>query len=122
MCGLSAVWYVSLKFWSDSPNNCIKIFELATNEPLFPLGTFGLSAEQIDEEHICLINQLLDGDSYMNGTFMKHLTDRLPPNFGAKNVQRLASLLWLMLERDPQKRMSTASLLDQPLLIEEIEG
>ncbi|RJE23790.1 Serine protein kinase [Aspergillus sclerotialis] len=111
-------WNAGIDIWALG---CL-IFELATNEPLFPSGTFGLSAEQIDEEHIYLISQLLDGNGYMNETFVKHLTDRLPPDFGAKNVQRLASLLWLMLERDPEKRMPTAKLLDQPFLIEEIES
>lgn len=30
----------------------VKLFELATNEPLFPVGSFGLTAEQIDQEYI----------------------------------------------------------------------
>lgn len=103
------------------PSDLRKIFELATNEPLFPLGTFGLSAEQLDEEHIYLISQLLDDDGHINETFIKHLTDRLAPDFGAKNIQRLASLLWLMLQQDPTKRTSTAKLLRHPFLVAEIE-
>jgi serine/threonine-protein kinase SRPK3 len=81
---------------------------LATNEPLFPLGTFGLSAEQIDEEQLCLISQLLDEHTNMNKIFVKHLTDRLHPEFGANNIQRFASLLCMMLQQDPKKRTSTA--------------
>lgn len=103
-------------------SNLRKIFELATNEPLFPLGTFGLSAEQLDEEHLQLISQLLDGNGHMNETFVKHLTDRLPPDFGAQNIQHLASLLWLMLQQDPTKRTTTAKLLSHPFLVAEIEG
>ncbi|KAL4778592.1 serine protein kinase [Aspergillus varians] len=92
-----------------------------TNEPLFPLGIFGLSAEQIDEEHLGLISQLLGGGGHMNEAFVKHLTDRLPPDFGVGNIQNLASFLWLMLQQEPQKRISTAELLGHPFLTEEIE-
>jgi hypothetical protein len=53
---------------------------LATNEPLLPLGTFGLSAEQIDEEQLCLISQLLDEHINMNKTFVKHLRTGCTPN------------------------------------------
>jgi hypothetical protein len=99
------------------PSDLHRIFELATNEPLFPLGTFGLSAGRIDEEHLCLISQLLDGQDSMNKTFVKHLTDRLPPEFGSKNIQRLASLLSLMLQQDPKKGTLIADLLSHPFLV-----
>ncbi|KAF9890044.1 hypothetical protein FE257_006724 [Aspergillus nanangensis] len=111
-------WNAGIDVWALG---CL-IFELATNEPLFPLGTFGLSAEQIDEEHLYLLSQMLDGCDNMNETFVKHLTDRLAPEFGAENIQRLASLLSLMLQQDPKKRTSTAELLSHPFLVAEIEG
>jgi serine/threonine-protein kinase SRPK3 len=96
-----------------------KIFELATNEPLFPLGTFGLTAEEGDQEHIRLISQLLDKECSSRDIFTKYLMDRLPPDFGAENIQRLASFLWSMLRPDPQTRMSTTELLKHPFLIGE---
>ncbi|KAL4791932.1 hypothetical protein BDV19DRAFT_369377 [Aspergillus venezuelensis] len=58
----------------------------------------------------------------MNETFVKHLTDRLAPEYGANNIQRLASLFSLMLRQDPKKRTSTAELLCHPLLVAKIEG
>ncbi|KAL6229441.1 hypothetical protein BDW75DRAFT_249664 [Aspergillus navahoensis] len=111
-------WNAGIDVWALG---CL-IFELATNEPLFPLGAFGLSAGQIDKEHLCLISQLLDGHDNMNEAFVKHLTDRLPPEFGAKNIQRLTSFLQLMLHQDPKKRTSTAELPSHPFLVPEIEG
>ncbi|PYH88660.1 serine protein kinase [Aspergillus ellipticus CBS 707.79] len=111
-------WNASIDAWALG---CL-ICELATNEPLFPLGIFGLSAEQIDHEHLSLIGGLLDGDGQINETFVKHLTDRLPPDFGAENIQHLASFLGLMLQQDPLKRMSTVELLKHPFLVGDIEG
>ncbi|KAL4733021.1 kinase-like domain-containing protein [Aspergillus similis] len=111
------VWALGCLVCSPGPLNTItpcdsrKVFELATNEPLFPLGTFGLSAEQINEEHLGLISQMLNENGQMDEAFVKHLKDRLPPNFGARNIHCLASFLWSMLQQDPQKRMSTAELL-----------
>jgi serine/threonine-protein kinase SRPK3 len=93
-----------------------KTFELATNKPLFPLGTFGLSKEQIDEEHLGLINRLLGDDDSVNKTFMQHLTDKLPANFGGANIESFASLLRFMLQQDPQKRISAARLLKHAFL------
>ncbi|PKX99621.1 serine protein kinase [Aspergillus novofumigatus IBT 16806] len=89
-------WDAGIDIWTLG---CL-VFELATNEPLFPLGTFGLTAEEIDQEHINLISQLLGED-----------------DFGAENVQRLASFLSSMLRPDPLKRMSTTELLKHPFLI-----
>lgn len=95
-----------------------KIFELATNEPLFPLETFGLTAEQIDQEHLYLVDQMLDKNGQMDKCFIEYLTDRLPSDFGAGNIQHLASYLVLMLQRDPQRRLTTTKLLNQPFLTE----
>ena len=84
--------------------------------PLFPLGTFGLTAEQIDEEHLYLIGQVLDKNNQTGDTFTQYLTDRLPADFGAENLERLASFLSGMLQEKAQKRMSTAELLRHPFL------
>ncbi|ODM19794.1 hypothetical protein SI65_04780 [Aspergillus cristatus] len=71
-------WDAGIDIWALG---CL-IFELATNEPLFPVGSFGLTAEQIDQEHIYLVDQVLDKDVQMHECLMKHLMDRLPSNFG----------------------------------------
>ncbi|OOO05666.1 protein kinase [Aspergillus oryzae] len=105
-------WDVGIDIWTLGR----LIFELATNEPLFPLGTFGLTAEQIDEEHLYLIGQVLDKNNQTGDTFTQYLTDRLPADFGAENLERLASFLSGMLQEKAQKRMSTAELLRHPFL------
>ncbi|GIJ97978.1 hypothetical protein Aspvir_000086 [Aspergillus viridinutans] len=107
-------WDAGIDIWTLG---CL-IFELATNEPLFPLGTFGLTAEEVDQEHINLISQLLGENDHLHESFTKYLMDRLPSDFGAENIQRLASFLWLMLRPDPQKRISTTKLLNHPFLID----
>lgn len=85
---------------------------------MFPLGSFGLTDEQVDEEHIDLISQLLGEDGHVSESFVRHLTDRLPPDFGAENIQNLASFLWSTLHQDPQLRVTTSTLLNHPFLFE----
>ncbi|EDN02332.1 predicted protein [Histoplasma mississippiense (nom. inval.)] len=48
-------------------------------------GSFGLTAEQIDKEHTYRISQLLDENGQMHENFRKHLTDRLPYDFGSNS-------------------------------------
>ncbi|KAL3443559.1 serine protein kinase [Aspergillus insuetus] len=109
-------WGSSIDIWALS---CI-IFELATNEPLFPLRTFVVSKEQIDEEHLDLISRLLGDKGDVDETLIHRLRDRRPSDFGTTNTQGLASFLWAMLQQDPQKRGSTAELLHQPFLTQQI--
>lgn len=80
--------------------------------------TWGLTDEQANEDHISRIDRILKKDGQVLESFMKHLTERLPSDFGTQNVQRLASFLLLMLELDPSRRMSTTRLLDHPFLVE----
>ncbi|RAQ48421.1 hypothetical protein AFGD_008417 [Aspergillus flavus] len=105
-------WDVGIDIWTLGR----LIFELATNEPLFPLGTFGLTAEQIDKEHLYLIGQVLDKNNQTGDTFTQYLTDRLPADFGAENLERLVSFISGMLQENAQQRMSTAELLRHPFL------
>ncbi|KLJ08549.1 hypothetical protein EMPG_16024 [Blastomyces silverae] len=112
------VWDSAIDIWTLG---CL-IFQLATNEPLFPLGTFGLTAEQIDKEHIYQMSQLLDENGQMGETFTKHLTDRLPSDFGAENIQHLALFLSLMLQQNPEMRMPAAGLLNHVFLVGEPES
>ncbi|OJD14707.1 CMGC/SRPK protein kinase [Emergomyces pasteurianus Ep9510] len=111
-------WDASIDIWALV---CL-IFQLSTKEPLFPLGSFGLTAEQIDEELTYHINQLFDENDQMHENFTKHLTDRLPSDFGVENVQHLVSFLSLMLQQNPQRRMPTTKLLNHPFLVGEADG
>ncbi|EDN03941.1 hypothetical protein I7I51_05199 [Histoplasma capsulatum] len=111
-------WDARIDIWALG---CL-VFELATNEPLFPLGSFGLTAEQIDEEHAYRISQLLGKNGQGHENLTKHLTERLPYDFGAENVEHLASFLWLMLQQNPQRRMPTTKLLNHLFLVGEPGG
>lgn len=101
---------------SSLSNSCGKIFELATNEPLFPLDAFGLTREEIDKEHETLISQILCLNSQGDQELTRYLTDRLPNDFGAENVRNLTSFLLLMLQISPQRRLSAKSLLYTPFV------
>lgn len=92
-------------------NPSVKLFELATNEPLFPLDTFGLTRDDIDNNHCSLIDQRLDSNSLRNEKFRGHLRDRLPDNFGAESLEALASFLLLVLQIDPRERLPAKDLL-----------
>ncbi|KAL4733839.1 kinase-like protein [Aspergillus similis] len=87
------------------------LFELATNEPLFPLDTFGLTREDVDNDHYSLINQILDPNSQRDEKFTGYLRDRLPDNFSAECVETLASFLLLMLRINPRERLPARDLL-----------
>lgn len=93
----------------------MKIFELATNEPLFPLMSFGLTREQIDEEHYTLINKVIDDDPANNRCFTAYLKEKLP-HCREEDVMSLVSFLGSMLQRDLHSRKSTTALLCHPFL------
>jgi serine/threonine protein kinase len=95
----------------------VKIFELATNEPLFPVETetFGLSCKQIDDQHEKLLHQI-DNDNH----FTAYLSDRLPSDFDDEGTRLFASFLLSMLRRLPQKRKATTDLLSHSFLRAEV--
>ncbi|RAH67894.1 serine protein kinase [Aspergillus aculeatinus CBS 121060] len=97
------------------------LFELATNEPLFPLDTFRLTRKEIENDHCSLINQRLSSNSQGDENFMRYLSDRLPISFGAKNVKTLASFLSHMLQVSPRDRLSASDLLQTPFLLSEFQ-
>lgn len=76
---------------------------------------FGLTQDEIDKEHECLISQLLDSSR----RFTTHLADRLIDDFGADNLERLTDFLLLMLSRSP-KRPSAKQLLSTPFLADQV--
>ncbi|OJI81370.1 hypothetical protein ASPTUDRAFT_32781 [Aspergillus tubingensis CBS 134.48] len=93
------------------------IFELATNEPLFPLDTFGITREDIDNDHCILIEKRL-GSNNQDAEFAEYLRERLPENFGAENVESLASFLLCILQIDPRERLSAKELLRTPFMLD----
>ncbi|KAI9847584.1 MAG: hypothetical protein M1837_002158 [Sclerophora amabilis] len=107
------VWDARIDVWALG---CL-IFQLATNEPLFAMGSFGLTKEQINEEHKNLIRQILDDDNVMHDSFDAYLSERLPSDFGTESSQSLASFLRSMLQRDPHARKPTAELLRHPFIV-----
>ncbi|KAI2852127.1 hypothetical protein CBS147321_2583 [Aspergillus niger] len=105
-------WDWTIDIWALG---CL-IFELATNESLFPLGTFGIPKEEINKEHLKLIDEKLS-DPAGRAEFAAYLADRLPDDFGAENVQVLAKFLLLMLQVSPGERPSTKVLLDHAFTV-----
>ncbi|PWY63312.1 serine protein kinase [Aspergillus eucalypticola CBS 122712] len=95
------------------------IFEFATNEPLFPLDTFGLTREEIDNDHLSFIEQRLGSNNQKDGDFRLYLEERLPENFGAGNVETLTSFLSLMLQKDPHERLPAKELLQTQFMTDE---
>lgn len=76
----------------------IKIFEFATNEPLFPLMPFSLTREQIDHDHTTLIAEVIDDSSTYTGRFATYLMDRLKSDFRQESMRNLAVFLESMLQ------------------------
>ncbi|GKZ35375.1 hypothetical protein AbraIFM66950_006003 [Aspergillus brasiliensis] len=101
-------WDWTIDIWALG---CL-IFELATNEPLFPLCTFGIPREEVNQEHLELIDERLSDPAGLAG-FAGYLAERLPGDFGAENAQRLAMFLLLMLRVNREERPSTEDLLGQ---------
>lgn len=76
--------------------------------------SFGLTSEQIDEEHYTLINEVIDDDPE-HRRFTTYLKDKLP-HFREEDVVNLAAFLGSMLQRDPHSRKSTTALLRHPFI------
>ncbi|KAI1915100.1 hypothetical protein LOZ12_003274 [Ophidiomyces ophidiicola] len=91
------------------------IFQLAPDEPLFPIGSFGMTAEQFDEAHKDLIAEFIDKDFT---SFMGYLRERLPQESRLEDIQGFVSFLCCMLQNDPQQRQSATQLLKHSWLQE----
>ena len=99
---------------------CVKVFYFATNEPMFPVVKWGLTDEEVDQNHWYHISRIFKTDEPVHESFLRYLKGKLP-NFGSRNIQRLVSFLLLMMEQDPRKRMPTTKLLEHPFLVENPE-
>ncbi|CAG8019640.1 unnamed protein product [Penicillium nalgiovense] len=93
----------------------IKLFQLATNEPLFALTEFGCTSDELKRS---LRSVILNFVGAGRDQFAVYLGERLPPHFGANNADKLSSFLWSMLQQNPQDRSSMSDLLFHPFLSE----
>lgn len=91
-----------------------QVFQLATNEPLFPLESFGCTVDETYEILGDLMHKFIGNGSQQ---FAVYLSERLPEDFGVDNLEKLAHLLWTMLQERPQDRKSLAVLLNDPFLV-----
>ena len=107
-------------FVMSEPPNHVEIFEFATNEPLFTLNTFGVTAECVNEEHESLISDRVGNDGRDCGVFSNYLKQRLPSTFGEKDIQPFTAFLRSMLQTNPRQRISSAQLLRHPWLVEDL--
>ncbi|KAJ5274333.1 hypothetical protein N7497_004933 [Penicillium chrysogenum] len=103
-------WDSKIDIWALG---CL-IFQLATNEALFPLMSFGCVAEEMREDLRALIQHIM-GRGYEN--FAIHVGERLPSDFGSKDIEDLASFLASMLQQSPGRRSSTRALLEDQFLV-----
>ncbi|KAJ5086551.1 serine protein kinase [Penicillium alfredii] len=103
-------WNEKIDIWTLG---CL-IFQLATNEPLFPLESFGCTADEIHQLLISRLHTFIEGGS---DSFAVYLEERLPSDFGTESVEQLVHFLWSMLQENPQDRPSAAALLEHPFLV-----
>lgn len=95
-------------------NRDTQIFQLATNEPLFPLDSFGCSVDEVHRNVESVTQKLIENGSQK---FAAYNSEKLPNNFGIENVAQLAYFLWSMLQENPQNRKPTTALLDHPFIV-----
>ncbi|KAJ5580230.1 uncharacterized protein N7459_006215 [Penicillium hispanicum] len=104
------LWNEKVDIWALG---CL-IFQLATNEPLLPIGTFGCTTDEVREILRSLMHQLFE---HGNQKFAIYLSKRLPADFGEENTEKLANFLWSMLQERPEDRESTTGLLNHSFLV-----
>ncbi|KAJ5820855.1 uncharacterized protein N7525_010139 [Penicillium rubens] len=114
--GLRAPEIIEGHSWDDKIDiwalGCL-IFQLATNEALFPLMSFGCVDEEMRDLR-ALIQHIM-GRGYKS--FAIHVGERLPSDFGSKGIEEFASFLASMLQQSPGRRSSTSALLKDQFLV-----
>ncbi|OGM50898.1 hypothetical protein ABOM_000697 [Aspergillus bombycis] len=90
------------------------IFQLSTNEPLFPAESFGCTSDESREMLLSRMYTLFE-----NGIqgFAMYLGERIPNNFGQDNSEKLVDFLWSALQEHAEDRKSTTDLLNHPFLV-----
>lgn len=99
----------------------MKIFNFATKHTLFPVLGWGMTQEEIDEEHLGYINEILNSGALVGKSFTEYVAKKLS-TFGTLDIQHLSSFLLMMLQIDQKKRAPTSKLLAHPFLAQDTPG
>ena len=99
----------------------MKVFNFATKHTLFPVLGWGMTQEEIDEEHIGYINKILNSGDPVDKSFTEYVAKKLP-TFGTLEIQHLSSFLLMTLQIDQKKRAPTSKLLGHPFLAQDTPG
>lgn len=105
-----SLWNEKVDIWALG---CL-IFQLATNEPLFPVESFGCTIDEVNGILRSLMHKLFQ---HGNQKFAIYISKRLPTDFGKENTEKFANFLWSMLQGRPEDRESTTGLLKHSFLI-----
>ncbi|KAJ5975399.1 hypothetical protein N7481_009106 [Penicillium waksmanii] len=103
-------WNQKVDIWALG---CL-IFQLTTNEALFPIESFGCTKDEVDRILRSLMHDLFEGGILQ---FALHIREKIPPDFGEEESENLANLLWAMLQECAEDRKSTAELLSHPFIV-----
>ncbi|KAJ6145807.1 hypothetical protein N7470_009702 [Penicillium chermesinum] len=103
-------WNQKVDIWALG---CL-IFQLATNETLFPAGCFGYSKAEMDDNLLSLMHDFFNGG--LPG-FIVRIREKVPPEFGQKESESLAGFLWEMLQERAEDRKSTTELLNHSFIL-----
>ncbi|KAI2672740.1 hypothetical protein DTO013E5_5497 [Penicillium roqueforti] len=103
-------WNEKVDIWALG---CL-IFQLATNEPLFPVEYFGCTIDEVHGNLRSLMRSLFE---HGNEKFAIYISERLPADFGKDNTEKLADFLWSTLQERPEDRESITGLLNHPFLV-----
>ncbi|KAL4807891.1 serine protein kinase [Aspergillus unguis] len=82
--------------------------------PLFPIGTFGCTADEVRGILRSLMHDLFERGSQ---GFASYLGERLPADFGEQETEKLAGFLWSALQERLEDRESAAGLLNHPFVV-----
>ncbi|KAL4951422.1 serine protein kinase [Aspergillus filifer] len=98
---------------SSSWNEKVDIWALGCL-PIFPIESFGCTADEVREILQSRMHELFEHGSQ---AFAFDLGERLPTDFGKENSEKLADFLWSALQECPEDREPASGLLNHPFLV-----
>ncbi|KAJ5690803.1 hypothetical protein N7462_005195 [Penicillium macrosclerotiorum] len=104
-------WNQKVDIWALG---CL-IFQLTTNEALFPLECFGCTKDEVNGILRSLMNDFFDGGI---SRFTMHIRGKIPADFGQDESENLVDFLWAMLQECAEARKSAAELLNHPFIVD----